>query len=527
MNKQILLTTLSLAAASIAGAQTQLGPLVDEDTTLPRGTEWLLDGVTYVTPGTTLTIEPGVTVYAEDGSGAAASTLIVTSGATIDAQGTAEEPIVFTSIQARDTELDHNDVSLWAGMIVLGDASINADATEIASGDGVVLTNQIEGLNPEGRHGLSLEEETSYLSYGGTDDDSSSGVLRYVSIRHSGISLTGEAGDEIQGLTLGGVGRGTVLENIEIFVSGDDGIEIFGGTANLRNIVLAYAEDDSLDLDQGWRGYVQNMVVMQSAFTDLFGESRDGDSGGEWDGADSPETNMPRALGVVSNATFIANEPYGASGDTTRGVRIRNGGANQVWNSLFLDYERWIQLDNNPENNIVQDQLVDGNTAFVGNVVYNGTDTAFNDSLIDANDFDASVDAVALISDAANKNQVVTDAPVSLSRESDGKVMLGAAVDGSPIYDGENVVALPQGGFLQSVDYIGAFDADDSWAAWTFSAEQGYIAIPGYVETESLGPVYTFSGNLLPEQWVYVAELESFAWLASDDADGSWIYIVK
>jgi hypothetical protein len=345
--------------------------------------------------------------------------------------------------------------------------------------------------------------------------------LQYVSILHTGISLTGEAGDEIQGLTLGGVGSGTILENIEIFVSGDDGIEIFGGSVNLRNIVLAYAEDDTLDLDQGYRGMGQNIVVIQSAFTDTFGEARDGDSGGEWDGADNPETNTPAALGVFSNMTFVSNAP--GSG---RALRIRNGGANQVWNSVFLEYAEWIQFDNNAANNIVETAVSNGTSAFVGNIIESTTSTAIDSVLIDANDF-SGVDAVALIGDSANKNMVVSDAMIPLTRESDGKVILGGPAAGSPVLNSANVVALPDNGFFKAVDYIGAFDGTTNWAAWTFSAKNGYLTVPGYIETMSLGWIYSFSGSLAADQWVYSLSLDSYLYIGSDDANGSWVFIAK
>ena len=523
MNKQLFLTTLILAGASMASAQPQLGPVVDTDTTLPAGSEWLIDGVTYVAPGATLTIEPGVTVYAADDPGASASALIVTSGATVNAVGTPEAPITFTSVQAQSLDLDHNDVSLWAGIILLGDASINADATgaDNVANPELVLTNQIEGLKPIGRNGLDIATETAYLTYGGTNDGHSAGALQYVSIMHTGISLTGEAGDEIQGLTLGGVGSGTTLENIEIFVSGDDGIEIFGGTANLRNIVLAYAEDDTLDLDQGYRGMGQNIVVIQSAFTDTFGEERDGDSGGEWDGADSPETNTPAALGVFSNMTFVSNGP-----DSGRALRIRNGGANQVWNSVFLDYAEWLQFDNNLSNNIVQDAVAGGTSAFVGNIIESSSSTMIDSVLIDANDF-SGVDAVALIGAAANKNSVIADAMISVTRASDGKVTLAGPEAGSPALNSANVVPLPDNGFFKAVNYVGAFDGTSNWAGWTFSAKNGYLSVPGYIETSSLGWLYSFSGSLAPEQWVYSLSLDSYLYIGSNGANGSWIYVAK
>lgn len=523
MKTKLILTALALVGASLASSQTPLGPIVSEDTTLPRGSEWLIDGVVYVAPGVTLTVQPGVTIYAEDETGSNASALIVTSGATLNAIGTADDPIVFTSIQALTTPLDHNDVGLWGGVIVLGDARINADAADLGNEGNpeLVLTNQIEGLTAIGRHGLDPSTELAYLTYGGANDAHNGGTIKYVSIRHTGDSISGEAGDEIQGLTLGGVGSGTTIENVEIFVSNDDGIEIFGGTVNLRNIVLAYAEDDTLDLDQGYRGMGQNIVVIQNSFTDIFAVSRGGDSGGEWDGADSPETNLPQAGGVFSNMTFVSNAP-----ESGRAIRIRSAGAYQVWNSAFIDYAEWIQIENKVENNIVQDAVSSGTTAFVGNVITSATSTGIDNILVDAQGFDG-VDAVALIGDAANKNLVVADAGVVVVRGEGGMVTVSGPAGGSPLLDPANVVELPDNGFFTAVNYVGAFDGLRSWAAWTFSAKNGYLSVPGYIASESLGFIYTANGMTGAGQWVWSASLGKWIYIASETTSGSWVFIGK
>ena len=154
-------------------------------------------------------------------------------GAKIDAQGTASSPIIFTSVaddiesgQVVSPNLTPDLAGLWGGLIILGNApgSFAGDVTEI----------QIEGIPPSDTNGL----------YGGTDVSDNSGVLKYVSIRHGGANI-GE-GNEINGLTLGGVGSGTVIENIEVVANQDDGIEWFGGTVDVKNVVVWNAGDDAL-----------------------------------------------------------------------------------------------------------------------------------------------------------------------------------------------------------------------------------------------------------------------------------------
>lgn len=211
---------------------------------------YTLDGKVIVTAGATLTIEPGTIIKAESGQGAAASALIVSRGAEINAVGTPAKPIVFTSVtdnialgEKLGTNLQRDDNQLWGGIIILGNAPISAE-----NGD---TESTIEGIPPE----------EGYGQYGGSESGDSSGDLSYVSIRHGGISI-GE-GNEINGLTLGGVGNGTNISNIEVYATLDDGIEFFGGTVDADKIMSYYQGDDGIDIDQNYSGTVSNFVVIQ------------------------------------------------------------------------------------------------------------------------------------------------------------------------------------------------------------------------------------------------------------------------
>jgi hypothetical protein len=145
--------------------------------------------------------------------------------------------------------LDPTVNGLWGGVIILGKAKISPkpDAT------GEVISVQIEGIPTSDANGL----------YGGNEDTDNSGIMKYVSIRHGGTNIG--SGNEINGLTLGGVGSGTVLENIEVVANQDDGIEWFGGTVNANNVVVWNAGDDGLDTDQSWGGTCDNFVVVTAA----------------------------------------------------------------------------------------------------------------------------------------------------------------------------------------------------------------------------------------------------------------------
>lgn len=216
-----------------------------------------LGGRIVVLNGSTLTIEKGTVIKGEAGTGANATALLVARGGKIYAEGTATEPIIFTSVADEITHdqimqgnfaspnLDAEINGLWGGVIILGKAPISAsnesgDATEV----------QIEGIPTSDPNGL----------YGGAEPNDNSGVFKYVSIRHGGTNIGN--GNEINGLTLGGVGNGTVIENIEIVSNQDDGVEWFGGTVNVTNVVVWNCGDDGIDTDQSWSGTLDNFAVV-------------------------------------------------------------------------------------------------------------------------------------------------------------------------------------------------------------------------------------------------------------------------
>ncbi len=219
------------------------------------GKTYVLAGRIAVTAGNTLTIQPGVIVKGEVGTGANASALVIARGAKINALGTATSPIIFTTTadeivpgQIASPNLDANLTGLWGGVLVLGKAkgSFGGDVTEV----------QIEGIPASDINGL----------YGGTDDADNSGVIKYISIRHGGANI-GE-GNEINGLTLGAVGSGTVIENVEVIGNQDDGIEWFGGKVSVKNAIVWNVGDDGMDTDQAWSGTLDNFIVISGAETD-------------------------------------------------------------------------------------------------------------------------------------------------------------------------------------------------------------------------------------------------------------------
>ncbi len=226
---------------------------ITENTTWETGKTYILAGRITVVSGVSLTIEPGVIIKGQAGTGANATALIIARGAQIFAEGTATQPIIFTTIadeiepgMVASPNLDPDLNGLWGGLIVLGNAPISASSDAM----------QIEGIPPSDQNGL----------YGGNNANDNSGIIRYVSIRHGGANI-GE-GNEINGLTLGGVGAGTTIEYVEVIANQDDGIEFFGGTVNVSHALVWNAGDDAIDTDQSWAGTLNNFIVIAGNDTD-------------------------------------------------------------------------------------------------------------------------------------------------------------------------------------------------------------------------------------------------------------------
>jgi len=227
--------------------------VLSADETWSGDSIYVLNGRVIVPNGVTLTVEPGTIIKGKEGDGAIASTLIIAQGGMIDAQGTESAPIIMTSVldnitvgQQAGTNLDETDAGLWGGLIVLGYAPISADAA----------TALIEGL----------PANEAYAVYGGTDAADNSGYIEYVSVRHGG-TLIGD-GNEINGITLAGVGSATVVNNIEVVANVDDGVEFFGGSVNASNIVVWAQGDDAYDIDQAYAGTIDNFVYVAGPNSD-------------------------------------------------------------------------------------------------------------------------------------------------------------------------------------------------------------------------------------------------------------------
>ena len=276
--------------------------VIAADETWSADSIYVLNGRVVVDADVTLTIEPGTIIKGEEGDGSSASVLIVARDGMIDAQGTADLPIVMTSIldninvgQQNGSNLDETDKGLWGGLIILGNAPISADAAEA----------RIEGI----------PADVGYGFYGGSDATDNSGMLKYVSVRHGG-TLLGE-GNEINGITFGGVGNGTVVENIEVFATIDDGVEFFGGSVNATNVSVMGQGDDAYDIDQAYSGTIENFVYVAGS---------DSDHGLEIDG---PEGTMTAGFTLRNGTMMGGNGEY---------ADFRDGAMGTVENVFFFGF---------------------------------------------------------------------------------------------------------------------------------------------------------------------------------------------
>ena len=398
---------------------------------------WVLNGLVFVNEGQTLTIEPGTIIKAKPGQIEEASALVVARGARLVAEGTAAEPIIFTSEAdgifnlpgggtCTTTDLDANTRGLWGGVILLGNADITSDTEERA----------IEGIPTSETRGL----------YGGSDDNDNSGSLRYVSIRHGGTDIG--AGNEINGLTMGGVGSGTTIENIEVFANADDGFEWFGGTVNTKNLISAYCGDDAFDYDEGWRGNNQFWVAFQRGA---------GDRGGEHDGGPSScETCMPFAIPVIYNATYVGQgESVGA-----RLVSLRDNAGGKYYNSIFTDYGRGVDIEYLPGNDDSFKQAQDGNIEFRNNLFFNVATGNELFTVTGGDEVDISAQEVELADIVADWNNTVADPELE-----DLQPRSAAATSD---------LATPADSFFENVTYKGAVAPDGTpwFADWSRLSEE-------------------------------------------------------
>jgi hypothetical protein len=284
---------------------------ITENTTLSKGNTYVLKAGVHVKPGATLTIEEGVTVKSDPNEPVAAY-LLIEPGAKINAVGTESAPIVFTSGQASPKTQD------WGGIILTGKAPIN-----------------VEG-------GVAASEMGAGVTYGGTDANDNSGVMKYVRVEYTGKKSN--ADKEHNGFTFEGVGAGTVLEHLSVFKGADDGIEFFGGTVNLKYAVVYGAEDDSFDWTYGWSGKGQFWVAIQG--DEYADRGIEADNNGKNNLA-SPYSN-PKISNLTLVGSTVAQSDDGAGSveaGKTRAMKLREGTKGILQNVVAYGFHSGIEVE--------------------------------------------------------------------------------------------------------------------------------------------------------------------------------------
>jgi hypothetical protein len=287
---------------------------------LTSDTLYILDGKTYVTNNAVLTLDEGTWVEARKKStNDSASALIITRGAQINATGTGANPIIFSSNEANRTPGD------WGGVVILGQATVNSTNPTI---EGIDLPTVPAGVD---------------VHYGGSIDNDNSGVLSFVRIEYAGASIAPD--NELNGLTLGGVGSGTTLSHIEVAYGADDAFEFFGGTVNADHLIALAADDDSFDFDNAYRGYIQFAVSLLDPNKAAYSANPNGI---ESDNDATGSSASPRTMAHISNMTVIGLEDSTTAGALGKkllnGAFFRRNSSYQVYNSIFMGFPNGVEF---------------------------------------------------------------------------------------------------------------------------------------------------------------------------------------
>ena len=386
--------------------------------------KYILKGYVYVTEGATLTFEPGCLIQ---GSTQEKGALIIERGAKLIASGTAANPIVFTSGQPAGSRSPGD----WGGIILLGKAPTNRPLDPAPTIEGGV-----------GRQ------------YGGTDPLDESGILRYVRIEFAGIAA--EPGSEINGLTMGGVGSGTIIENVQVSFGNDDAFEFFGGTVNAKNLVAFATADDDFDFDFGYSGKIQFAVSCRKPD---FVDGGDAGNGIECDNDGSGSLASPRTKPQLSNFTFIGpNNATGTAANHNFSNRWRRSAQFIVRNSILMGHpDAGFSLESDATLN---DYYVNNTSEFRNNLVHaNSTPYKSGNAAIATNaQLQAKAESEGCITYTDAAGIMLTSPFYSTTPD-----FLPQA--GSPALAGANFTGM--NAYFTATTYRGAFGATNWTTNWT------------------------------------------------------------
>ena len=308
---------------------TTLSGNITATTTLTSDKEWVLKGYVYVTDGAKLIIQPGTIIKSDISEKGA---LCIERGAQIIAEGTAAKPIVFTSGRVAGERTPGD----WGGIVILGRAK----------------TNRTSEPTIEGGIGRA---------YGGTNDLDNSGILKYVRIEYAGIAAMPNS--EINALTLGGVGSGTIIENVQTIYANDDAFEFFGGTVSPKNLYAYGTADDDFDFDFGYRGKVSNSISKRDP---QFVDNGDAGNGVECDNDGTGSTAEPFTHPILDNMILVGPNVSTALANHNLGLRFRRATQFTMKNSIIWG---WMKGGLSLESNETAQFVKDGVSVFENNSV--------------------------------------------------------------------------------------------------------------------------------------------------------------
>lgn len=431
--------------------------IVPGNYTLPKNT-YVMKGWIYVSDGATLTIPAGTVIKGDKDTKAA---LIVEPGGKIIAQGTSTQPIIFTSNQPTGSRKPGD----WGGVILCGNAKNNQAQAQIEGGP--------------------------RTTYGGSNDDDNSGVLSYVRIEFAGYPFAVDK--EINGLTMGSVGRGTKIDHIQVSYSNDDSYEWFGGTVNCKYLIAYHGWDDDFDTDFGFSGHnqfllgVRNPRIADASVSNGFESDNDGSGSTKEPFTSAVFSNVTMVGPVGQDAAFVNNLNYINAGNVNpnngsklgpfqAAVQIRRNSHESLFNSVFMGYPVGLIIEND-KGSATQD-AANNSILKVRNNVFaqmdiKGTDlnksfkAVFSSDGINGDESKTPF-SVTYLENAANKNQyfsLISDLKLRQPNSTAANASW-MPTTGSPLLNGADFTDVFLTG-LDQVKFIGAFGTDDWTTGWT------------------------------------------------------------
>lgn len=383
-----------------------------------------------------LTIEPGAVLFGQSGN----DYIVVHRDAKIMAEGSKTKPIIMTSIQ--DVKGEATTAGQWGGLVILGNAPSNKCPT-----DGSDCALQVEGV-AEG------------AVFGGTDWEDNSGILKYVVVKYAGFEIAPD--NELNGITFGGVGSGTIVDYIQVHANADDGVEFFGGAVNAKHLVLTGNRDDSVDWDNGFKGMLQHIYIEHAK------NSGEGNRAIEGDNDGSSPAKEPQSNPTIANMTIIGNN-FDTADKDSEGIYLREGTAAKIFNTVITgpsEMGECLEFEGGTTSSVTVDN------ANSGKIVMQNVVMACNN---DENFKNAKADDKSILLDLATW---FTNEP---SNSISNSILIGATGipdSNSPLITagaGQDV-ATKQNAWFDSVDYIGALDGDNDWRqGWAFGFGGGVV----------------------------------------------------